>query len=65
MISLLLIAKLFPIAFPPIVNDEIIAVINKLVNNIFQSYLVTNIAAIVVAAAPDKTPQISPMKFFI
>ena len=61
MISLLLIAKLLPIALPPIVNDEMIAVIINPVKSKSVWYFVTKIAHIVVPAAPDITPQISPI----
>ena len=61
MISLLLIAKLLPIALPPIVNDEMIAVIINPVKSKSVWYFVTSIAHIVVPAAPDITPQISPI----
>ena len=59
--SHLLIAKLLPMAFPPIVSEDIIAVNSKPVNNIFVLYLVIKMAAIVVPAAPDITPQTSPI----
>ena len=39
---LLLIAKLFPIAFPPIVIDAIIAAIVIDVNNVFNLNLIQN-----------------------
>ena len=58
---LLLIAKLFPIAFPPIVIAAIIAATVIDVNNVLNLNWVTNIAAIVVPAAPDMIPHTSPI----
>ena len=61
MISLLFIAKLFPIAFPPIVKDATIAATVKLTNNKLKLKVLEIPTAIVVAAAPETIPQISPI----
>ena len=56
-----MIAKLLPIAFPPIVKDETTAVTTNPVKIKSKLYLEIKIAAIEVAAAPETTPQISPI----
>ena len=58
--SLLFIAKLFPIAFPPMVNAAIIEAIVSPVNNKLNLYVSTKIAVIVVPAAPEIIPQTTP-----
>ena len=60
-ILLLLIAKLFPMAFPPIVKAAIVAATTNPVNNKLKPNYDTNIAVIVVPAAPDIIPHTSPI----
>ena len=60
-ILLLFIAKLFPIAFPPIVIEAIIAATTNPTISIFKLNVLDNIAVIVVPAAPEIIPHISPI----
>ena len=52
-------AKLLPIAFPPIVNAAIIAATVSVVGNTGKLASLINIAAMVVPTAPEMIPQIS------
>lgn len=54
-------AKLLPIALPPIVRDAIVAATVREVIKGLKLKSLTKIAAIVVAAAPDIIPQMSPI----
>ena len=59
--SLWLIAIFLPIAFPPIVRDEIIEVNNKDRIKKFIFSAVLNLVDMAIQQAPDITPQISPI----
>ena len=54
-------AKLFPIAFPVIVKDAIVAVVINVMTNSLMSVSFIRIVVMITPADPEITPQISPI----